>query len=366
MGSGASRASRTSTRTCARCSANPVRGKFHLRYCGKGDLAACRASLWAAVDQVAAQRRGRSRVPIPAAWRSAARRTGFTPGLIPDTFRDHEPPDVPAGARAPEPPRPPLTAGWRRGRASARQWPDGKGNERRGGRPRGRVAGRASTPCVSDVTRMGEWSPETVRCEWIDGATGPAVGATFKGSNKRGIARWSTKPVVVAAEPGREFAFVVDETTKWAFRCEPDGTGTRLVESFEMLEDVPRRYVWAERYIMRIKDRRADLERGMARDDPAHQAGRRGLPERLITGSGRSASEILGVPTCENGYRYRAPAPPPGRCAAPRSPDGPAASRRNGSGAAGETAAPGAHPRTPDARRERHGPRTREFREAGA
>jgi hypothetical protein len=116
---------------------------------------------------------------------------------------------------------------------------------------------------LSDVTRMGEWSPETVRCEWIDGATGPAVGAAFKGSNKRGIARWSTKPVVVAAEPGREFAFVVEKTTKWAFRCEPEGTGTRLVETFEMLEDVPRRYVWAERYVMRIKDRRADLERGM-------------------------------------------------------------------------------------------------------
>ncbi|MGH9050843.1 MAG: SRPBCC family protein [Acidimicrobiia bacterium] len=30
---------------------------------------------------------------------------------------------------------------------------------------------------VSDVTRMGEWSPECRRCEWIDGATGPAVGA---------------------------------------------------------------------------------------------------------------------------------------------------------------------------------------------
>jgi hypothetical protein len=47
---------------------------------------------------------------------------------------------------------------------------------------------------VSDVTRMGEWSPETTKCEWIDGATGPAAGARFKGSNKRGFVRWSTKP----------------------------------------------------------------------------------------------------------------------------------------------------------------------------
>ena len=30
---------------------------------------------------------------------------------------------------------------------------------------------------VSDITRMGEWSPETVRAVWTRGATGPAVGA---------------------------------------------------------------------------------------------------------------------------------------------------------------------------------------------
>jgi acyl-homoserine lactone acylase PvdQ len=64
----------------------PVHGKFHLRYCGKGDLSACRASLWAAVDSVSA-RLAASLGPDPAAWRSPARRTGFTPGLIPDTFR---------------------------------------------------------------------------------------------------------------------------------------------------------------------------------------------------------------------------------------------------------------------------------------
>ena len=64
----------------------PVHGKFHLRYCGKGDLTACRTSLWAAVDGVTALLAA-AQGPDPAAWRSAARRTGFTPGLIPDTFR---------------------------------------------------------------------------------------------------------------------------------------------------------------------------------------------------------------------------------------------------------------------------------------
>ena len=64
----------------------------------------CRASLWAAVD--AGRRRARrasSGSPDPTTWRRPARRTGFTPGLIPNTFRDHQPPDVPAGARVPAP-----------------------------------------------------------------------------------------------------------------------------------------------------------------------------------------------------------------------------------------------------------------------
>ena len=110
---------------------------------------------------------------------------------------------------------------------------------------------------------MGEWSPETIRCEWIDGATGPAVGARFKGTNRRGFAKWTTKPVVVAADPDHEFGFDVGPDTRWTYRCEPDGDGTRLSESFEMLRDLQWYYGFAERWIMRVKDRRADLERGM-------------------------------------------------------------------------------------------------------
>jgi hypothetical protein len=116
---------------------------------------------------------------------------------------------------------------------------------------------------VSDVTRMGEWSPETVKCEWLEGAVGPSVGARFKGTNKRGIARWSTKPTVVVADPAQEFAFEVDTDVRWTYRFDAEGTGTKLTESFEMLRDLRWQYAFAERWLMRIKDRRADLERGM-------------------------------------------------------------------------------------------------------
>jgi hypothetical protein len=116
---------------------------------------------------------------------------------------------------------------------------------------------------VSDVKRMGEWSPETIKCVWLDGATGPAVDARFKGTNKRGFVTWSTKPKVVVADPGREFAFDVGSDTRWIYRFDADGTGTKLTESFEMLRDLPWYYAFAERYLMRVKDRRADLVGGM-------------------------------------------------------------------------------------------------------
>ncbi len=64
----------------------PVQGAFHLRYCGNGSLDACRASLWSVVQQVASQLAG-AQGPDPSAWRSTARRQGFTPGLISDTMR---------------------------------------------------------------------------------------------------------------------------------------------------------------------------------------------------------------------------------------------------------------------------------------
>ena len=48
---------------------------------------------------------------------------------------------------------------------------------------------------VSDVTRIGSYSPETFEAEWLDGASGPAVGAKFRGHVKRngkGPIYWTT------------------------------------------------------------------------------------------------------------------------------------------------------------------------------
>jgi dimethylaniline monooxygenase (N-oxide forming) len=89
---------------------------------------------------------------------------------------------------------------------------------------------------VSDVTRMGEWSPECYRCKWIGGASGPAVGARFIGFNRRGWVHWVTIPKVTVADQGREFAFRVPQSdAEWSYRFESDGEGTRLTETRRML-----------------------------------------------------------------------------------------------------------------------------------
>jgi acyl-homoserine lactone acylase PvdQ len=65
---------------------DPVTGRFNLSYCGGGSLDACRASLWAVVEQVAGELAA-EQGPEPSSWTGRAARTGFTPGLISDTIR---------------------------------------------------------------------------------------------------------------------------------------------------------------------------------------------------------------------------------------------------------------------------------------
>ena len=90
---------------------------------------------------------------------------------------------------------------------------------------------------VSDVTRMGEWSPVCKACWWDEGG-GPAVGARFTGRNEVPERTWETRSEVVAAERGREFAFVLEATrTRWGYSFAPVDGGTEVTESWEFSPD---------------------------------------------------------------------------------------------------------------------------------
>ena len=103
---------------------------------------------------------------------------------------------------------------------------------------------------VTDVEAIGRFSPETFDAEWLDGASGPAVGARFRGHVKRngwGPVYWTTCEVVTC-EPEREFAFAVitggRPVNTWRYRLEPAGDGTDVTESFELADTPALRLYW--------------------------------------------------------------------------------------------------------------------------
>lgn len=103
---------------------------------------------------------------------------------------------------------------------------------------------------VSDVTRIGEFSPETFEAKWTRGSTGPVVGAFFAGHVKRngvGPTYWSPCRVT-ACEPGRVFEFAVgtDAITvnTWGYRLSPHRGGTDVTEYFRLAPNLATRAYW--------------------------------------------------------------------------------------------------------------------------
>jgi uncharacterized protein YndB with AHSA1/START domain len=105
---------------------------------------------------------------------------------------------------------------------------------------------------VSDITRIGEFSPETFEARWLAGPAGPGVGARFRGHvrrNGRGPVYWTTC-TVVASDPGRAFAFAVhgpgeSVVNTWRYQLNPAAGGTDVTESFELPGRLPFRLYWA-------------------------------------------------------------------------------------------------------------------------
>lgn len=96
---------------------------------------------------------------------------------------------------------------------------------------------------VSEIERMGEWSPICHQCEWLGDADRADVGARFVGHNKVNGARWSRECTITVADPAHELAFTTyfrgAESTRWRYLLKPTDDGTRLIESYEVIA-VPR------------------------------------------------------------------------------------------------------------------------------
>jgi hypothetical protein len=96
---------------------------------------------------------------------------------------------------------------------------------------------------LADVTRMGEWSPECIRCQWLDDPPGARVGARFQGWNRLPfVGTWKSTNTIVACDPGVELAWAVGNdpdapNTRWQYVLSPGAAGTDVVERYEMLRE---------------------------------------------------------------------------------------------------------------------------------
>ena len=95
----------------------------------------------------------------------------------------------------------------------------------------------AAWELIADITRMGDWSPETTSAEWTGGSDGPAPGARFKGTNQMGSKKWRSDCVVTACVPGKRFAFDVKagpfKVAGWAYEFTAADSGCLVTELWE-------------------------------------------------------------------------------------------------------------------------------------
>lgn len=92
---------------------------------------------------------------------------------------------------------------------------------------------------VSDIQLMPTLSEELQSIEWLDGASGAAVGARFVGHSKHdALGEWATTSEVIECEPERVLAWAVQDpanpTAVWRFRLEPSAGGTELSQWMQM------------------------------------------------------------------------------------------------------------------------------------
>lgn len=136
------------------------------------------------------------------------------------------------------------------GESGPRPEPDHRFDE-----PLSRVVGRASikVDCprdrawdlVSDVTRIGEFSPECVDAWWVDGYPARALGGRFEGRNRSadGKLEWIRPCDVVEWDPPHRIAWTAGDkwdgtpATRWTYTIEPDGSGVTITEEFAHLPE---------------------------------------------------------------------------------------------------------------------------------
>jgi uncharacterized protein YndB with AHSA1/START domain len=117
---------------------------------------------------------------------------------------------------------------------------------------------------VSDLARMGEWSPE---CRRVIVFGSPREGAHLVGLNRRRWAMWPTNSRIVRYEPGRAIAWkVFTNRSTWSYELEPiEGGRTRLIERRDMPTEglPPFAAFFAKVFLDGVDNHDGELQEGM-------------------------------------------------------------------------------------------------------
>jgi hypothetical protein len=87
---------------------------------------------------------------------------------------------------------------------------------------------------ITDLDAMTEIAEEPAAMRWAKGGSA-APGAVFKGTNRNGWRRWTTKCTITDASPGEKFAFLVSHAgvpiSRWQYDIAAAGDGCTVTES---------------------------------------------------------------------------------------------------------------------------------------
>jgi len=132
---------------------------------------------------------------------------------------------------------------------------------------------------IADIRNTGRFSPETFEAEWLDDATGPKLGARFRGHVRRneiGPVYWTTCEVT-ACEPGREFGFAVllgnRPVNSWHYQLAPAGDGTDVTESFRLAPSPLLNVYWVLGGFLRKRRNIRDMTKTLQRIKDVVEAG---------------------------------------------------------------------------------------------
>lgn len=142
-------------------------------------------------------------------------------------------------------------------------------------------------PHVTDINMPARYQDEFQEARWL--GKGPALGAQFHGTNRRGDREWHTTSTIIEFEPERRFTWAVGDKdvplATWSFRIAPTDGGSSL----EFWRSLGPGESGLTDYIARHPDREAEIVEARQELHRQHMTSVIEGVKRLVEGTGSRA-----------------------------------------------------------------------------